>query len=1051
MTAERWLKVVELFNSALEREPGRRADFLDEACAGDESLRREIDSLLASHEPDGSFLESPAFEVAARELAGAQDASESGYITTFERELPPTTQPTSKSPFFWFVVIAGALVLGCYVFSGLMIFRYGTLTKEFGWESLPRKGAWYISKVDTDGAATSKLQAGDKILAINGDTRISRAGPYSTRWAMAPESSYTIRVERDSAQQQYQLSVPLNRDYRNFEHIFSLLPVSIAFYVLAMLVGIYKPEERTAQLGCVASFAMALIMLAYALAPIGVFFQGSELTAYFLIGLVYPMHLALGYHFYYRFPPGVAKGRFWSVLKYVLYACCAIIAVAFTSIRLVASQGEQVAIPFFFNYGHYVRALNGLYGILLLIAFGAECAVIIRNYRRVQEPDQRRRIKWLIYGSIAGLLPLLLLSLARFALAISRSGYVIPESRLANLATVIVPITLGYAILRHRVLDINVVIRRGLQYLLAKNVLRIILALPVTGLVLTVVSDPNRTLKEILFRNSIYFYLLLIVAAATSLLFRRRLREWIDKKFFRERYDQEKILRELIDDIKKLDSMSEITQRVSVQVERALHPEHLYLFYREEEKRDLSLGYSSGGISQELRIPEEFRLLHFMEDLGGAQDFPFPHRNNLPQSEKNWLAGLGVNLIVPMSGTDGHLSGLFLLGEKKSEVSYTTRDREMLETLAAQMAIVFENVRLKKRVAKDRKIRHEVLNRFAGQNINLLKECPTCGACFNSSSLVCAKDQHELTLSLPVERTIEGRYRLDQLLGKGGMGAVYEARDLRLSRQVAVKILSGSLFGDSGALRRFEREAQTAARLNHQNIITVHDYGVLNTEGAYLVMELAQGETLGAVIKRERQLHPRTASEWVNQVLEGVKAAHRVGIVHRDLKPENILISKGEKGQTLVRILDFGLAKVMQQAVVDTHSPTATVTTPGTVLGTFGYMSPEQLTGGEVDERSDLFSIGVMAVEALTGRRPFGGKTLPELMASVLHGSFQLEGESKESRRLNEVLQKSLARNRAERFTSAAEMQKELVPALRNCPTSLARESPSGDVVTLTD
>lgn len=302
------------------------------------------------------------------------------------------------------------------------------------------------------------------------------------------------------------------------------------------------------------------------------------------------------------------------------------------------------------------------------------------------------------------------------------------------------------------IIPVSLIIRRSVQYLLAKNALRILLALPIIGLVLSILYNPYRTLVEIVFRNSVYFYLLLIATAAFSLLFRKRLSEWVDHKFFREHYRQEKILRELTENVKKLDSIHDVSKQVSHQVEQALHPERIYLFYRKEEKRDLSLCYSSGGTSEELRIPQEFRLLRFMEDQGTAQVFPFPRKNNLPQSEKDWLDRLGTRLIVPMTGTDERLAGLFLLGEKKSEVPYTASDRELLGALADQIAIVYDNIGLKERVDRERKIKREVLARFEDQNINLLKECPTCGACFDSAAQLCTKDKSELTLSLPVER-----------------------------------------------------------------------------------------------------------------------------------------------------------------------------------------------------------------------------------------------------------------------------------------------------------
>jgi len=347
-----------------------------------------------------------------------------------------------------------------------------------------------------------------------------------------------------------------------------------------------------------------------------------------------------------------------------------------------------------------------------------------------------------------------------------------------------------------------------------------------------------------------------------------------------------------------------------------------------------------------------------------------------------------------------------------------------------------------------------VLSRVAGQDMNVLKECPKCGACFDMVAQTCAADGAELTLSLPVERTIETRYQLERLIGKGGMGAVYEATDLRLHRKVAVKILTGSMFGNSEALRRFEREAQASARLHHPNIVTIHDYGVLSTEGAYLIMELVAGETLGAALKRERKLAPAAAAHIFDQILDGLKSAHAAGIVHRDLKPDNVLLSTCETGHARAHLLDFGLAKFTHTLPADSHSPTAAlplpapVTTPGAVMGTFGYMSPEQLTGGTVDERSDLFSIGVMVVEAMTGRRPFDGTTCHELLTNILNAPYHLEDTSPAARELDAVLQKSLAKDRAARYATAAAMQQELTPALRGCPPLDSHEPAALDAQT---
>jgi serine/threonine-protein kinase len=280
---------------------------------------------------------------------------------------------------------------------------------------------------------------------------------------------------------------------------------------------------------------------------------------------------------------------------------------------------------------------------------------------------------------------------------------------------------------------------------------------------------------------------------------------------------------------------------------------------------------------------------------------------------------------------------------------------------------------------------------------------------------------------LPVARTIEARYRLDRRIGQGGMGAVFEATDLRLRRKVAVKVLSGRLFGNLPALRRFEREAEACARLTHPNIVAIHDFGRIGEEGAYLVMEFLVGSTLRAELKRNVRIAPPIATEWFGQLLTGLQTAYEAGVVHRDLKPENIFITPNTAGGDRIVILDFGLAKLglADSAIGDS------LTMPGTIMGTVGYMSPEQLSGQASDQRSDLFSTGVMIFEAIVGKLPFNGNSFADLHRAISQGCPVVPGDPAEILRLNSVLRKCLALEPAERFQTAVELRSELLPALQ--------------------
>jgi Tol biopolymer transport system component len=228
-----------------------------------------------------------------------------------------------------------------------------------------------------------------------------------------------------------------------------------------------------------------------------------------------------------------------------------------------------------------------------------------------------------------------------------------------------------------------------------------------------------------------------------------------------------------------------------------------------------------------------------------------------------------------------------------------------------------------------------------------------------------------------------GPYEIVAPLGAGGMGEVYRARDPRLNRDVAIKVLPSSFAYDTDSLRRFEQEAKAAGVLNHPNITAVYDVGTSSADGSpYVVQELLEGETLRGALAGGR-LSSRRAVEYAIGIARGLAAAHEKGIVHRDLKPENLFVT--HDGQ--VKILDFGLAKLTEPAgtVDQTGLPTATRgTEPGVVLGTLGYMSPEQVRGRPADHRSDIFAFGAILYEMLSGRRAFQGDSAADTMSAIL-------------------------------------------------------------------
>lgn len=218
---------------------------------------------------------------------------------------------------------------------------------------------------------------------------------------------------------------------------------------------------------------------------------------------------------------------------------------------------------------------------------------------------------------------------------------------------------------------------------------------------------------------------------------------------------------------------------------------------------------------------------------------------------------------------------------------------------------------------------------------------------------------------LPIGSLIDGRYRIDAVLGSGGMGRVYRAEHVSIGRAVAIKVLHPSLHRNREAAGRFQREAMASGRLDHPNIIAVSDFGVLDDGSCYLVMEMLEGESLGERLLREPRIGWRDALAILGGVMQGLQHAHERGVVHRDIKPDNIFLTRKD-GHQVIKILDFGIAKLYAGSPDD---PVAT--RAGLTVGTPAYLSPEQAVGGEITPASDIYSSSIVLYEILVGRAPF--------------------------------------------------------------------------------
>ena len=299
-------------------------------------------------------------------------------------------------------------------------------------------------------------------------------------------------------------------------------------------------------------------------------------------------------------------------------------------------------------------------------------------------------------------------------------------------------------------------------------------------------------------------------------------------------------------------------------------------------------------------------------------------------------------------------------------------------------------------------------------------------------------------MTLEPGQIVDGKYRIVRMLGSGGMGAVYEGENARIHRKVAIKVLHAGVAAKADVVERFEREAQAAGRIGSEHIVEVLDLGSLPQGERYMVMEFLEGESLGDRIKKRRRLEPRELAPIAHQLLEGLAAAHDAGIIHRDLKPDNVYLLTSKGGQRdFVKVLDFGVSK-FSALEADSLSMTKT----GAVMGTPYYMSPEQARGAKIDPRSDLYSVGVVLYQAVTGRVPFNAETFNELV-------FKIALESPHPAELvtpgldpafATIVAKSMMRDAAARFQSSREFQQALAHWIRTggSPSNGPYEARSG-------
>jgi serine/threonine protein kinase/S1-C subfamily serine protease len=320
----------------------------------------------------------------------------------------------------------------------------------------------------------------------------------------------------------------------------------------------------------------------------------------------------------------------------------------------------------------------------------------------------------------------------------------------------------------------------------------------------------------------------------------------------------------------------------------------------------------------------------------------------------------------------------------------------------------------------------------AGEIESTAHSCPTCGKDVAADAKVCPHDGTILSWSTvdPLIGTLLlDKYQISDVLGRGGMSAVYKARHLLMDRFVAIKVLRAELVTDPQSLRRFQLESRAVSVLKHPNVMTVHDFGLTPDGIPYLIMDYLEGKTISEILREEGHLQPERCVQLLHQACVALAHAHSKGVIHRDIKPSNLIVVIDEDGTEVLKIVDFGIAKLLQ-----TEGSMANLTTTGEVFGSPAYMSPEQCVGTRADARSDIYGLGCVVYECLMGTSPIRGQTAMETCMKQINEmpkAFRVvRPDLKLSANLEAAVMKALAKNPDERYQSMTEFDQGLKSAV---------------------
>ena len=862
------------------------------------------------------------------------------------------------------------------------------------------------SVIDGSPAARAGFRIDDSLISWNGqplDTKVD--------WA-AVQANYEIgramrfEVERDGRVRA--LALTLAREPPGYWRsgaglsLLAVRTIQVVTLGFGLLIALRRPEDPAARLGAwvLASAGVFCFVLPYQMAAVwrGLpFLLGASLWLPYLSSLVIA---ALLFSFFQVFPRRSIRARWWWALVWTPMAVAAVPHLSH-ALRMVYRPESMTAAP-------------DVMLAIVIVSLGYLVAAIVlptRAYRRLDDPTERRRVRVLVLGSAIGGIVAVPLVVGFWLTDRDTLLFGSPVFAAGTFIALAVPLSFAYAILRHRLFDIRVIIRQGIRYALARWTLRAIVPASLLMFVADVALHRTEPVASLL-RMRLVAYLALGGFAVFASLHRHRWTDALDRRFFRDRYDARQVLGRVVEEVHRQGTLDAAASQVVGRVEAALHAEYVALVDRPIGAPRFAVVSVSPATASPYVPHADGAVVGILcavqkpIEIGGAIGSWLD--TQLSVGELDGIRAGRVELIVPITVEPGQCGSFLVLGPKRSEEPYTADDIELVSTVARSLALVAAR-------------RVTASTGDAG-----MEACPTCGSCHDSGTGSCPEDGTRLA-ALAVPRLLNGRYRIETRLARGGMGTVYAARDTALDRMVAVKVIRAELVGDSEALERFGNEARVAATFSHPNVVTVFDTGVAAGQHAYLVMELLRGDTLRERLRSCRQLEPARALPVLRGIASAVDAAHGQGILHRDLKPENVLLVARD-GEDVAKVLDFGIAKLIgDDAFSGRHETTAF----GAFVGTPLYMAPEQLRGEAARPAWDLWALAVIAFETLAGVHPFLSRVGPDDLSVRSTDRGADARQSAMSASVRRLFDRALALDPGQRPGSALVLVRELETAIR--------------------